>query len=108
MVTSAHDLSDGGLAQALAEAGLRHGVGVTVTVPGDQFLGLFAESAARVLVTVANGDAARLSELAERHGVPLTALGETGGDALEVRGAFSVPLAELRAAWTATLPRAMT
>jgi phosphoribosylformylglycinamidine synthase II len=107
VVTSAHDLSDGGLAQALAEAGLRHGVGVTVTVPGDPFVGLFAESAARVLVTVAPGDAARLSELAEHHGVPLTALGETGGDALEVRGAFSVPLAELRAAWTETLPRAM-
>jgi phosphoribosylformylglycinamidine (FGAM) synthase-like enzyme len=88
VVTSAHDLSDGGLAQALAEAGLRHGVGVTVTVPGDPFVGLFAESAARVLVTVAPGDAARLSELAEHHGVPLTALGETGGDALEVRGAF--------------------
>ena len=107
VLTSAHDLSDGGLAQALAEAGMRHDVGVTVTVPGDPFLGLFAESVARVLVTVAPTDVDRLVELAERHGVPLTALGETGGTDLVVDGQFSVPLATLRAAWTETLPKAL-
>jgi phosphoribosylformylglycinamidine synthase subunit PurL len=107
VLTSAHDLSDGGLAQALAEAAMRHDVGVTVTVPGDAFVGLFAESVARILVTVAPADADRLAELAERHGVPLTALGETGGTDLVVDGQFSVPLATLRAAWTETLPRAL-
>ena len=39
LVTSAHDLSDGGLAQALAEAALRDGVGATVTLDGDPFVG---------------------------------------------------------------------
>ena len=39
LLTSAHDLSDGGLAQALAEASLRHGIGVTVAVPDDAFVG---------------------------------------------------------------------
>ncbi|MCW2791124.1 MAG: phosphoribosylglycinamide synthetase [Nocardioides sp.] len=107
LVTSAHDLSDGGLAQSLVEAGLRHDVGATVTVPGDAFVGLFAESAARALVTVAPGDVDRLVELAGRHGVPLTALGETGGSELVVEGQFRVPLAEVRAAWAATLPNAL-
>jgi phosphoribosylformylglycinamidine synthase subunit PurL len=107
LVTSAHDLSDGGLAQALVEAALRHDVGVRVAVPGDAFLGLFAESAGRALVTVAPGDADALTALAQRHGVPLAALGETGGDAVEVDGQFTLPLAEARAAWTATLPAAL-
>ena len=52
LLTTAHDLSDGGLAQALAEASLRHGVGVTVGVGDDAFVELFSESAARCLVTV--------------------------------------------------------
>jgi phosphoribosylformylglycinamidine synthase len=107
LVTSAHDLSDGGLAQALVEAALRHDVGVRVDLPGDAFLDLFSESAGRALVTVAPGDVDALTGLAARHGVPLTALGATGGDAVEVGGQFRLPLAEARAAWTATLPAAL-
>jgi phosphoribosylformylglycinamidine synthase subunit PurL len=104
LVSSAHDLSDGGLAQTLVEGALRHGVGVAVEVPGDAFVGLFSETAGRVVVTVPDGAAERLVELAERHGVALTALGVTGGDTLVVEGQFEVPLEELRDAWTATLP----
>ncbi|HZB19693.1 MAG TPA: hypothetical protein VE463_07620, partial [Blastococcus sp.] len=37
-------------------------------------------------------------------GVPVTELGTTGGDSLSVDGVLDLPLAELRAAWTATLP----
>jgi phosphoribosylformylglycinamidine synthase len=107
LATSAHDLSDGGLAQALVEASLRAEIGVTVTVPGDPFLDLFAESAARAIVTVDEGDADRLRALAARHGVPLTPLGRTGGPDLTVEGQFSVSLTELRAAWSATLPSAL-
>ncbi|WP_028644038.1 phosphoribosylformylglycinamidine synthase subunit PurL [Nocardioides sp. URHA0020] len=107
LLSSAHDLSDGGLVQTLAEGALRQGVGVTVTVPGDAFVGLFSESAARVVVTVADGDAERLVELAASHGVPVTALGVTGGSALAIDGQFEIPLDELRSAWTDTLPTAL-
>jgi len=107
LLTSAHDVSDGGVAQALAEAALRHGVGVSVSLADDVFLGLFAESAARAVVTVAESDVSALTELAERYDVPLARLGATGGDALVVEGQFSVPLDELREAWTATLPAAL-
>jgi phosphoribosylformylglycinamidine synthase II len=107
LLTSAHDLSDGGLAQALAESAIRHGVGAKVAVPGDAFVGLFAESTARVLVTVPEDGADALVALAQQHGVPLTPLGVTGGDELSVEDQFSVPVEELRAAWTATLPAAL-
>jgi phosphoribosylformylglycinamidine synthase len=36
--------------------------------------------------------------------IPLTLLGSTGGDAFVVRDLFEVPLVELHAAWSATLP----
>jgi len=107
VVTSAHDLSDGGLAQALAESSFRNGIGVSVALPGDPFVALFSESAARAIVTVTTDNADRLVALAEKHGVPITPLGQTGGDAISVEGQFEVPVAELRAAWSATLPDAL-
>ncbi|WP_426245766.1 phosphoribosylformylglycinamidine synthase subunit PurL [Nocardioides sp. LHG3406-4] len=107
LLTSAHDVSDGGLAQTLVEAALRHDVGAAVALPGDAFCDLFGESAARVVVTVRDADADALVELAHRHGVPLTPLGRTGGTELVVEGQFTVPLSEVRAAWTATLPAAL-
>jgi phosphoribosylformylglycinamidine synthase len=68
---------------------------------------LFSESAARAVVTVAPEDEERLFELAAEHGVPITSLGETRGDALAFEGVFEVPLEELRGAWTRTLPAAL-
>jgi phosphoribosylformylglycinamidine synthase II len=110
LVTSAHDLSDGGLSQGLVESSLRRGVGVRVRLQGDPFVALFTESAGRALVTVPPGDEDRLVELAGAHGVPVTRLGETeqaGRDAaLEVEDGFSIPLTELRETWTRTLPAA--
>jgi phosphoribosylformylglycinamidine synthase len=103
-VTSAHDLSEGGLAQALAESAFRHDIGVSVALPGDPFVDLFSESAARVLVTATHERADALVALAQQHGVPITPLGRTGGDSISVEGAFDVPVAEAKATWQATLP----
>jgi phosphoribosylformylglycinamidine synthase len=107
LLTSAHDLSDGGLSQALVESCLRNGVGASVELSGDAFVDLFSESAGRVVVTVAAADVARLTELALEHGVPVTRLGTTGGESLVVEGQLQVGLDELRDAWTATLPAAL-
>ncbi len=108
LLTSAHDLSDGGLAQALVESCLQRSVGVRVTLAGDPFVALFSESAGRVLVTVAPGDEEALADLAARHGVPLARLGTTGGDAVGVEDAFELALPEIRSAWMATLPAAVS
>ncbi|MGY1713128.1 phosphoribosylformylglycinamidine synthase subunit PurL [Geodermatophilus sp. SYSU D01106] len=102
LVTSAHDLADGGLAQALAESALRYGTGATLQLGDDPFTALFSESGARAVVTTTDPEAVRTT--AEWAGVPVTELGTTGGDTLAVEGIAALPLDELRAAWTATLP----
>ncbi len=111
IVHAAHDLSDGGLAQALVETCLRNGVGATVSVAGDPFVALFAESTARALVAVDPAEVDRFTALCEQHGCPVTDLGvsEGAGDgaSLTVEGQFAVPLEEIRAAWSATLPAAL-
>src|SRR4051794_7573837 len=47
LVSAAHDLSDGGLAQALVEACLISDLGCRITLDGDPFIQLFSESSAR-------------------------------------------------------------
>jgi phosphoribosylformylglycinamidine synthase II len=104
LLASAHDLSDGGLAIALAEACLHGGRGCAVALPGDSFTALFSESAARALVSVVPGREREFAALAGGHGVPAAVLGVTTGDTLTVEGAFQIPLTELSEVWTATLP----
>ncbi len=106
LLTGAHDLSDGGLAQALVEACLVGGRGARVALPAslDPFVALFAESAARMIITVAPEHAAAVQERAVRARVPVTELGGTGGTSMEIDTLMSLGLDELRAAWSATLP----
>jgi phosphoribosylformylglycinamidine synthase II len=104
ILAAAHDLSEGGLSQALVESCLRGGLGCRVSLPGDPFVELFSESVARAVVAVRPGDAARLATLCEDAGVPARHLGVVGGDALEIDDVFAIPLAELRQAHQVTLP----
>jgi phosphoribosylformylglycinamidine synthase len=104
VISAAHDLSDGGLAQALVESCLRGGRGAQITLPPDAepFVALFSESAARALVAVLADGVGQLTSLAAAHGVPIIALGSTGGPTLDVAGQFTVDVAALRAASVGT------
>jgi phosphoribosylformylglycinamidine synthase len=104
LLAAAHDLSDGGLAVALAESCLRGGTGCRVTLPGDPFTALFSESAARAIVAVRPGAQEPFGELCAAHGVPAAAIGAAGGDGLVVEDCFTIGLAELAAAHAGTLP----
>jgi phosphoribosylformylglycinamidine synthase len=112
LLASAHDLSDGGLAIALAEACLRGQRGCDVSLTdsgaGDAFTALFSESAARALVSVIPGREAEFAALAAEHGVPVAVLGTVSGTgdgaALTITDVFSVTLSDLCQAWEAPLP----
>jgi len=104
LLTGGHDVSDGGLAQALVEATLLRGIGVEVALGADPFVALFSESTARAVVSCRDSDMDRLLELAAEHDVPLMRLGRTGGDGLTVADLFEIPIGELRTTHEATLP----
>ena len=107
LLAGAHDLSDGGLAIALAESCLAGGNGCRVELPGDAFTALFSESAARAVVAVHPGAEEAFTALCGRWGVPAAVLGQTGGSDLAVTaadGGFAVSLEELAAAHRGTLP----
>ncbi|HXW87500.1 MAG TPA: phosphoribosylformylglycinamidine synthase subunit PurL [Streptosporangiaceae bacterium] len=104
LIVAAHDLSDGGLGLALAEACLAGGIGCSVTLPGDAATFLFSESAARAVVAVRPGAEAELVRLCAASGVPASTLGRTGGATLEIAGLFAVPLTELAGLHGRALP----
>jgi phosphoribosylformylglycinamidine synthase len=113
LVDAAHDLSDGGLAVALAEATLRHGVGARVWLDEvcerdgiDAFTALFSESTARVVVAVPRSEEVRFTDMCTARGQVHARIGvvDDATDGLDVQGRFAVTLAELREAHTRTLP----
>ena len=108
LITGAHDLSEGGLAQALVESALAGECGIRVVLPedADPFVWLFSESAGRVIVSVPRGEEIRFQQMLTAQSIPHTRIGVTDPDSgtLEVQGQFTLTTAELRAAHEGTLP----
>jgi phosphoribosylformylglycinamidine synthase II len=106
LIDSAHDLSEGGLAQALAEAVLRFGVGARVWLGDiierdgvDASVALFSESAGRVIVSVPREDDVKFLGLCEGRDYPVLRIGVTDATApgIEIQDQFTVTLDELQA-----------
>ena len=106
MIDAAHDLSDGGLAQALTESCLKGGHGARIVVPDgiDPFVLLFSESAGRAIVAVPRSEEVRFNDMCGARGLPVARLGVVDGDSIDVQGQFVLPLEELREAHEATIP----
>ena len=94
---TAHDVSDGGLACALAECCIEGEVGATVSL-GSNEAELFGEGPGGVVVAGPR-DAIEALEGA-------IVLGEVGGDTLDVEGTLTVPVSALRAAYEDAIPSA--
>ncbi|AZK95047.1 MULTISPECIES: phosphoribosylformylglycinamidine synthase subunit PurL [Streptomyces] len=106
MIDAAHDLSDGGLVQAVLESALRGGHGARLVVPDglSAFTFLFSESAGRAVVSVPRSEELRFTDMCGARGLPVTRIGVVDGDALEVQGEFTIPLDEARTAYEGTIP----
>ncbi len=127
LVTSAQDVSGGGLAVALAECAMWGGIGaaVRVALAASPAVVLFGESPSRLVLSSTAALAPALELLARQHGLPVERLGVVGGSALviestgagplgaaEERGsrvadALEVALVDLRRAWDHGLSRAL-
>jgi phosphoribosylformylglycinamidine synthase len=92
-----HDISEGGLAVALAECCMEGGLGARIGVDASD-PALFGEGPGGVVIA---------GPRAAVEAVPgARVIGEVGGDALEIEGALSVPVAELRAVYEGAIPAA--
>lgn len=87
-IDTAHDVSAGGLAVALAEMAVAGGLGVSARLPagaaGRADEALFGESAARIVIAVAQENEAAVVGAAQSANVPLTRLGIVGGSSIDL------------------------
>jgi phosphoribosylformylglycinamidine synthase II len=94
-VTAAHDLSDGGLAVALAEMAIAGNRGCTVKVPAPAHAALFGEDQGRYLLTVAPERVAGVLEDAIDAGLEVAEIGTVGGNDLTVEDILTISVAKL-------------
>jgi len=116
LIKSAQDCSEGGFAVTLAECCIETGLGAHVDVPavaaaagfGD-ISTLFAESASRVVVSVAPGREAELLSLAARAQLPARRIGLVAGNrvriAIDGRTVIDEPLAAVDRTWGTAIER---
>ena len=115
LLASAHDLSEGGLAQAVVESSLRFGIGARIWLGElmerdgiDATAALFSESTGRVLVSVGREDDVKFVGLCEARNIPVLRIGVTDvkgeGAVLAIKDVADFSLAELRQGWSQTIP----
>jgi phosphoribosylformylglycinamidine synthase II len=115
LVQSAKDISDGGIAIALAESAIRSGIGAKADQDESLLIhplfGLFAEPASTVILTAKSADVDEIEKLADEYGFLAARIGLTGGDNLEItvnhEPFISASLAELREPWAESLEAAL-
>jgi phosphoribosylformylglycinamidine synthase len=113
LFSAAHDVSEGGIAQTIAEMAMRSGVGVRLEVPAglDAFTFLWSESATRAVVVVPQDRNDEFLRLCESKGFPVSKIGSVDSlsKSIEISGVFgesiSLDIDELRSISEETLPR---
>ncbi|MCJ8014077.1 phosphoribosylformylglycinamidine synthase subunit PurL [Paenibacillus sp. KQZ6P-2] len=110
LVNSAHDLSEGGLAVALAESCISGLIGAHVTLSSElrNDLALFSESQSRILLSTSKKQADKLQAYLSEQGVPVTLIGSVGGESLVVEindaPALNETVEGLRQVWEDAIP----
>jgi phosphoribosylformylglycinamidine synthase len=115
LLASARDVSDGGLAVALAQAAFGKGIGVDVeqepSLMAHPLFGVFAEPASIVIVSTDSSNLAKIEKLAGEYNFLAARIGTTGGKRLEISvygdKLISAALDELREPWALALEAAL-
>jgi phosphoribosylformylglycinamidine synthase len=113
LLSSAHDLSDGGLAVALAESSIPSGLGLDLSWEGDISAPalFFGESQSRVLASLPPESLPRLEDLLRSHRLPYALLGRVSSDirfmvSYNSREIFYSDLEDLGRHWGESLEKA--
>ena len=108
LLRSAHDVADGGLGVAVAEAAVAGGRGIRLRSDfAVDHVALFAESPSRAVVTCAAEDEASVLDAAEGAGLPVDRLGIVGGDRIDLNE-FSISLETAIRLYEDALPTALS
>ncbi len=125
IIQSAHDVSDGGLAVAIAECcvmnaeftfdgdkfildeGTIKGAEIDLSSEGSLKALLFGEAPGQVVISVKGEDAKQIEALAEMWGVPIQLIGRVGGNRLVWKDKFDLKVSQVAEAYYRAIPDLM-
>ena len=113
LVSSAHDLSHGGLALALVTSCTENlGVEVDWNLELRADLALFSESQSRILISTSEGQSSALLAFLDEHGLKPNVIGQVAPQRFRVnldgKPVINLPLGEIRNPWQSSLEQALT
>ena len=100
LVNSAHDISDGGLAVALAECCIMDpenmtGCEISIDYTGRKDFRLFAETQSSIIISADPGNIKKILEIAEMYSVNVKEAGITKGNRFKINTEIDLPLREI-------------
>jgi phosphoribosylformylglycinamidine synthase II len=105
--SAVHDLSDGGLAVALAEMAMASGIGANIDAPDNAIPAFFGEDQGRYLATCRSADQQSILDYAETLSISVIIIGTTGGKELKLGESRAISIEELQAAHEGWMPTFM-
>lgn len=105
--TAVHDLSDGGLAVALAEMAMASGIGAKIDAPDNSVAAFFGEDQGRYLLTCSSANRQSILDQAETLAISVMILGATGGKELKLGQSRAISIKELQAVHEGWMPTFM-
>ncbi|TFB12476.1 phosphoribosylformylglycinamidine synthase subunit PurL [Candidatus Marinimicrobia bacterium MT.SAG.3] len=108
VIKSAHDISDGGLAIALAECCIAGGnnLGANIVISrkirDDELL--FGETQSAIIVTISESDLMRIEEVSGKFQTPCETIGKVSGNSLSINSFFDITVSKLKKIYESALP----
>ncbi len=106
LLSSAHDLSEGGLAVALAESCIRGGMGAVIDLPDEELRAdnvLFGEAPSRIIISVEPGLKPALEKKAAEFGIRTVCMGVVAPGSLKIsvnnKHLINLPIQQLDLSW---------
>jgi phosphoribosylformylglycinamidine synthase len=112
LINSAHDISEGGLAAALAEscvmkAGSEIGAVIKIDFNGRKDFSLFGESQSRIIISASHASANTIKQICDSRNVSLHKIGVAGGNSLKINEDISVGMEEISNAYFNSIVKIM-
>ena len=109
LINSAHDISDGGLAVALAECCFINDIGAIIKFDSDLRSDnlLFGECRPAIVISLNESNRNDVAKICSEYNIVFKEIGKTGGDNLVIGDLVDIRIANLKAIYESTIPDLM-
>lgn len=97
VINSAHDISEGGLAIALAEKSISsNGIACEIKLDKVDVASLFSESQSRIIISISDDKIDELKNITQKYNIPLNKIGKTTNETFTIENFLTTNYTELK------------